>query len=524
MTTNSGSNWLENYFAKPDSPHMKEVKEVAMAYLITGLTIFALGGFLGLMMRLSQAGIFRIGNNSIWYRFMTFHGDAMFIGVGVFITVGLTFYVLVRALDQPLHSFAWARGIYWLFIAGVVLVALATLGLGFNGSWVFLYPLPIPTRNGESGLWTGGPVITPTIFLIGVTLIGLALIWYTIEVLLTVQQNGPGILRGIGLDFLKKPDSDGNYTWEKRLFPTAVIPLTVNAIGMLLSTPVFAFSLIVMILEINVSPSFAMDALLHKNMLWWFGHPIVYQLLFPIAAVYYMIVVEYAKRPMLGQRTVAFAWFVATIIQLIVWAHHIYMDFVQPVPITIAMQLATYVITLPSLASIFGLMATIWVGDWEWDAPSLFMFTGVVGWFLAGIQGVVNATIWLNTIVHNTLWIPGHFHTMIFLNILMGIFAMIYYITPRFTGKNFEWSQVRIHWLGTIIGASGMLSFWLIAGWLGEPRRYAIPLDSGVLWTLLSVPFVLIMAGTQLFFIYMFFKNVLGADTSSESTATSSAS
>ncbi len=507
----SKSEFLDNYFAKSDSPHMKEAKEVTMGYFITGLTVFALGGFMGMMMRLSQAGIFRVSEASIWYRFMTFHGDAMFIGVGVFITVGLTFYVLVRALDKPLHSVAWAKGIYWVFVAGVVLVAVSTLGMGFNGSWVFLYPLPIPQRySAPDPNWMGGG-LAPTVFLIGVVLIGLAIIWYSIEVLLTVQQNGPGILRGIGLDFLKKPDEDGNYKWNGRLFPTAVIPLTVNAIGMLMSTPVFALSLILMILEIQVSDSFAIDALLHKNMLWWFGHPIVYQLLFPIAAVYYMIVVEYAKRPMIGQRTIAAAWFVATIVQLIVWAHHIYMDFVQPVPITIATQISTYVITLPSLASIFGLLATIWVGKWEWKIPSLFVFTGIIGWFLAGIQGVVNATIWLNSIVHNTLWVPGHFHTMIFLNILMGIFAMVYQVTAEYTGRPFKWEHVKLHWLGTLIGASGMLTFWLLDGWLGGPRRYAIPLDSSMLWTMFSVPFVLLMAFSQLFFLYLFAKNVFGS-------------
>ncbi len=508
---------MANLLAKmEEKDYHREVKDLTMAYMITGFTIFVLGGTLGLTMRLSQAGIIRI-NPELWYRFMTLHGDAMFIGFGVFMAIGLTYYVLVYALDAPLHSFLWAKIVYWLYIIGVTLVVLGTIVFGFAASWVFLYPLPIPERNNVQ-MWdnTGASV-----FLIGVIILGVAIILYTIEILLTVQQNGPGILRGLGIDFLRPPDDKehGTYKWGNKPFPVAVIPLTVNALGMLLATPVFAILLILMLFEVNGFIN-VFDALMAKNMLWWFGHPVVYQLLFPMAGFFYYIVPKYAKRPLLGQRALAGTWFLATLVQNTVWAHHIYMDFVQPLPITVTMQLTTYAITLPSLGSLFALSATIYSGEWEWDPVSLFAFTGIVGWFLAGIQGVINATIWENTIIHNTLWVVGHFHTMALLNITSGFFALAYYLLPQYTGRPIERKYAIWHWWGHIIGIFGMVHFWLLQGLLAVPRRSAeftlqkLPeslVSNAWFLTLLSVPFFLVMAAAQLFFFVVFVKNIWGA-------------
>ncbi|MHA2277261.1 MAG: cbb3-type cytochrome c oxidase subunit I, partial [Candidatus Kariarchaeaceae archaeon] len=425
----------------------------------------------------------------------------------------ITYYVLVRALDAPLHSFAWAKATYWLFVVGVVLVAVGSIVtplLGFKGfaaSWVFLYPLPLPQANTVPV----SDVLSATIFLFGVILIGISIILYTLEVLLTVQQNGPGILRGLGLDVFRTPKEDGQYKWGDKPFPTAVIPLTVNAIGMLIATPIFALLLIFMVLEVNGVPQFV-DALVAKNMLWWFGHPVVYQLLFPMAGVYYLLVPQYAKRPMLGQRIIAFSWFIAFLVQNIVWAHHIYMDFIQPLEITVTMQLSTYAITIPSLASLFTLVATMIAGEWEWNTTTRFAFTGIVGWFMAGIQGVINATVWENTIIHNTLWVPGHFHTMALFNILMAIFAMTYYLLPKLTGKNISERSAKLHWWGTLIGLIGMVHFWLLQGILGFLRRSAVLPDEAALLTLLSVPFFLLMLVSQYFFFAVVWKNIWGSN------------
>jgi heme/copper-type cytochrome/quinol oxidase subunit 1 len=230
-----------------------------------------------------------------------------------------------------------------------------------------------------------------------------------------------------------------------------------------------------------------------------------------MAAIYYLIVAQYAKRPILGQRLLALTWFIAFIVQNGVWAHHVYMDFVQPLEITVTMQLTTYIITLPSLASIFTLFATIVAGEWEWNTTTRFAFTGIVGWFIAGIQGVINATIWENTIIHNTLWVPGHLHTMALFNITMGIFAMTYYLLPKMTGKTISEQIARWHWWGTIIGIVGMVHFWLLQGLLGYPRRVAILPDEASLLTLLSIPFFLIMVISQYFFFLVIWRTIAGS-------------
>src|SRR5215208_322563 len=97
----------------------------------------------------------------------------------------------------------------------------------------------------------------------------------------------------------------------------------------------------------SIDPSVTIDALLAKNMLWFFGHPVVYLLPFPAVAIFYLFIPRYAKKELVAGRVVAFAWFVAVIVNVIVWAHHVYLDYpagsIQD-SLNTAMQPLTYAI------------------------------------------------------------------------------------------------------------------------------------------------------------------------------------
>src|SRR5215208_937987 len=97
----------------------------------------------------------------------------------------------------------------------------------------------------------------------------------------------------------------------------------------------------------SIDPSVTIDALLAKNMLWFFGHPVVYLLPFPAVAIFYLFIPRYAKKELVAGRAVALAWFVAVIVNVIVWAHHVYLDYpagsIQD-SLNTAMQPLTYAI------------------------------------------------------------------------------------------------------------------------------------------------------------------------------------
>ena len=218
--------------------------------------------------------------------------------------------------------------------------------------------------------------------------------------------------------------------------PYPVIPLTVIAIDMIIATLPLAVLLVEMIIQ-SFAPSVSVDPLLAKNVLWWFGHPVVYLLLFPAVAIYYLLVPRYAKRPLVAGNIIAIGWTIAVIANVTVWAHHLYLDYPDGIQAAIntGMEPLTFALTIVSALSLYSLCFTIYRSRWTWTAGSTALFLGLVSWLLAGLSGVVNATIAWDSFVHNTLWIVGHFHHMALLNIGIVIFGALYAFLPDLLGR-----------------------------------------------------------------------------------------
>ena len=101
----------------------------------------------------------------------------------------------------------------------------------------------------------------------------------------------------------------------------------------------------------------------------WSGRKALYLLLFPAVAVYYLLIPRFAKRELVAGKVVAMAWFVAVVVNVIVWAHHIYLDYPDgsfQSALNTAMQPLTFAIVLPSAISLYSLSLTIWRSDFQW--------------------------------------------------------------------------------------------------------------------------------------------------------------
>jgi len=135
-----------------------------------------------------------------------------------------------------------------------------------------------------------------------------------------------------------------------------------------------------------------------------------------------------------------------------------------------------------------------------------------LSWLLAGLSGVVNATIAFDKVVHNTLWIVGHFHQMALLNIGLVIFAAVYAFLPDLVGKPlYSEALGKWHiWL-TFGGQTVHSAFWLVQGLQGAPRRYAVLPDRFDTLTKLSVPVVLVIGVAQILFVINLVQTVRGA-------------
>ena len=251
------------------------------------------------------------------------------------------------------------------------------------------------------------------------------------------------------------------------------------------------------------------NVLLAKNILWWFGHPVVYLLLFPAVAVYYWLIPRYAGRDLVAGHVIAIAWTIAVIANVFVWAHHLYLDYPSGTPqaqINTAMQPITFALALPSALSLYSLAFTIYRSKFRWTPASTALFFGLVGWLLAGLSGIVNATIALDVAIHNTLWIVGHFHHMAMLNIGLLIFGATYALLPELSGKALYSEKLAwIHVWTTFVVGMAVFGIWLVQGLDGAPRRWSVLPSQYDTLTRISLPLVFLLAAAQA----LFFWNVL---------------
>jgi cytochrome c oxidase subunit I len=480
-----------------------QVKRLVLGYIGASTAFFFVSGLLGMLLRESQADLVRI-KPALFYAIMTAHGLGAFVAWAAFAVMGISFWVLseVGFRMRP-AGFLLARVTFWSMVIGVVGIVVTTLAMGFGASWVFLYPLPFH----PSGEW--GEAATG-LFSASVLLTGVAILAWCAAILDTVT--GPGLGAEEGASWLGRIGSalGFGYLWPSRFrtsrqVPYPVIPLTVIGLDMIIATLPLAALLVVMILQ-SIDPSVTINPQLAKNMLWFFGHPVVYLLLFPAVSIYYLLVPRFAKRELVAGKVVAMAWFVAVVVNVIVWAHHIYLDYPQGSiqgAINTSMQPLTYAIVLPSAISLYSLGLTIWRSDFQWTPAAKFLAAAMVSWLVAGLSGIVNATIAFDVVIHNTMWIVGHFHNMALLNIGLVIFAAIYAFLPRLTDKQwYSESLSNSHLWLTVIGGYGMVLPMLVQGLEGAPRRYAVLPSQFDTLTQLTIPFVVMTALGQVVFAY----------------------
>ena len=488
-------------------------RSLALRYIVASTVILAVAGLLGGVMRTSQAvPQLRVGDN-FWYAIMTAHGLGAFVGWGAFAVMGIAWWILFQ-VGFPIRGFGllMARLTWWLMVLGVVGVVVTTIFMGFGASWVFLYPLPF-YGSGNWGRWATG------LFSFSVLLAGLAIVTWCFGILHTVVNREslhavkPGIFNRLGVSmgwgylFPKK------FATNPKPVPYPVIPLAVIGIDMIIATLPLAGLLIWQIFQ-SIGWVGETNALLAKNILWWFGHPVVYLLLFPAVAAYYYLVPRYAGRELVAGHVIAVAWTVAVVANVFVWAHHIYIDYPEgtaQAQINTAMQPITFSLVLPSALSLYSLAFTIYRSKFKWTAASTAIFLGLVGWLLAGLSGIVNATIAFDVVVHNTLWIVGHFHHMAVLNIGLLIIGAVYALLPELTGKAlYSEAMARSHvW---ITFAFGMVVYfiWLVQGLDGAPRRWSVLPSNYDTLTRVSLPFVVVLVLGQTLFFWNVFQTLRG--------------
>jgi cytochrome c oxidase subunit 1 len=219
--------------------------------------------------------------------------------------------------------------------------------------------------------------------------------------------------------------------------------------------------------------------LLWLHLFWFFGHPEVYIAILPGMGLTSMILANFARRRVFAYRTMITTTLLIGFLGILVWGHHMFVAGLNPFAGT-AFSLSTIVIALPAAAKVLSWIATVWRSRPQLTTPMLFAL-GFVSLFLTGgLTGPILAQPILDQYLHNTFFVVAHFHLIMAMAGIFGLFAGTYYWFPLLSsspknpsGRMMSESLGRWHFWGSFLGAYATFLPMHITGLAGEPRHYA---------------------------------------------------
>lgn len=422
------------------------VRATTMVWLVTALAVFALMVIMGISLRLAQGAQLQLDPRT-FYAWMTMHGLGM---VGALFSAGLVIvWSIVARTCRPSLTVMWIA--YVLFVAGATGLLAATLVGGFGPGWYSLYPLPFVNPAWPS--WSIGTAI------ISLMLLGVAWLIMQLDTLRAMAARY-GARRLLAWDYFRGEPSEA--------LPATILIASVSTIAGALGTLSGAATLMMYLFKWQ-APSTQFDPLLLKNTMFMFGHTIVNVAMYCGICAVYDLLPEYTKRPWKVNGVVAASWNATLIFVLAAYFHHLYMDFAQATSLQYFGQIASYASAIPATAvTVFGAAGQVYRSGLRWTFTPLAFATAIVGWVIGGVAAVVDATIVVNGVFHNTLWVPAHFHTYF----LVGFVLMFLGFMHRFVASRAE-RMAAVGLVTMLAGGYGFVLMFYLGGVSAVPRRFA---------------------------------------------------
>ncbi|MCK2095755.1 cbb3-type cytochrome c oxidase subunit I [Thauera aromatica] len=455
-----------------------------LAYLVVAAAVILLMMLFGLLMRLEQARFIDIG--ALWfYRLMTLHGAGM-VGVAGLAGAAVMWHFLSRYVDLS-PTILMANLV--LFLGGVGMVLGSVLLGNFHGAWTFLYPLPGNTM----GMWSAGAA---ALFLGGMLVIGVGFVLLHLDVARALIARYGSFARALGWPQLFGAD-DGKAP------PPAVVASTMVTIVNLLALVVGATILSMMLVNLYL-PEFAIDPLLAKAMIYFFGHVFINATIYMAVIAVYEILPRYTQRPWKSGKVFLAAWTLSTLMVLFIFPHHLLMDFAFPKWMLVMGHVIGYMNTFPILlVTGYGALMIVHRSDIDWDMSSRLLFLGLFGWTVGVMPAFIDGTIPVNYVMHNTLWVPGHFHTYLLLGMVAMVFGFMYFLGKARRDERDGILDRAAFW-AFVVGGMGFVLSFLMGGKEGAARRYAQHLPEWLPYDRAGSVFAALVIAASLLFIVRF--------------------
>ena len=433
---------------------MFNARRLILAHFAVAFAAFSLALLLGEWQMVVRSPLHAwVDNPEHYYRSVTAHGSIMAYVFPVLVAMGFGYAITVSSLQQALIGLRLAWVAFYLVLLGAI-VAMLPVALGRASVLYTFYP----------------PLIAHPLYYVGIVLVVVGSWIWVLLLLLNAR------------------------TWRKRQHPDTAIPLPMfaNLAGAYLWTWTAvgaALEILFQILPVALGWKTTIDAGLARVLFSWTLHAIVYFWLFPTYIAYYTIVPRAIGSRVYSDTMARFSFALFLVFAMPIGIHHLFADPMVGSGIKMMHTIFTAMVAVPTLLTVFTIAATVelaarvrggrgalrWLKALPWENPAMLAVAfSFVMLGLGGAGGLINMSYQLDSTIHNTQWITGHFHLIFAGAIVIMYFVIAYDVWPHLTGRALECEGLMRAQLWTWFVGMIVLTFpWHYVGILGMPRRMA---------------------------------------------------
>jgi cytochrome c oxidase subunit I len=498
-------------------------KMIAKQFLITGIVMGLIGMGMSMLFRLqlawpdqsfaildtflgkwSQDGVM---SPDMYMALVTIHGTIMVFFV---LTAGLSGTFSNLLIPLQIGARDMASGFinmlsYWFFFASsvVMVISLFVPDGPASGGWTIYPPLSaLPAAMPGSGMGM-------TLWLVSMTLFIASSLLGALNYIVTVLN-----LRTKGMSMTR--------------LPLTIWAFLVTAVLGVLSFPVLFSAALLLLFDRSMGTSFYLSdimiggevlsnsggsPILYEHLFWFLGHPEVYIILLPALGITSEVIATNSRKPIFGYRAMVGSILMIAFLSFIVWGHHMFITGMNPFLGTV-FTFTTLLIAIPSAVKAFNYMTTLWKGNLQMT-PAMLFSIGLVSTFITGgLTGIILGDSALDINVHDTYFVVAHFHIVMGLSAIFGMFAGIYHWFPKMFGRMMLRPLGYAHFILTFIAAYGVFYPMHFLGLAGLPRRYytntSFPMFDNLVDINIIISVFAILGGlAQVIFIFNFFYSAL---------------
>ena len=459
---------------------------VVMAHMYVAFAALFIGATCGLLQVLERTGKFQLPAGISYYQVLTVHGVILGLVLTTFFIIGFMFATQSKTTggyNKAENTIAWIG--FWVKFIGTL--SAATMILLNEASVLYTFYAPLQAH---------------VVFYLGLA----------------------GVIVGTWFDAFVIFKRHARFKKEN---PGETTPLLsfMGVITMLMwfiATIGVATTVLFQLVPWSLGLVDSVNVLLSRTLFWYFGHPLVYFWLLPAYMMWYAILPKIIGGKIFSDSLARFTFLLLLFFSIPVGFHH---QLTEPGidPFWKYLQVVlTMVVVIPSMMTAFTMFATFeqrgrelgakglfgWLKKMPWKDVRFFApFVGMVFFIPGGAGGIINASNQMNQVVHNTLWVTGHFHLTVATAVMLTFFGITYWLVPSITGRKLTEGMNKLGIVQTILWAVGMTIMSVAMHWqglLGGPRRSAFSEYAGNADTIAWGPYQMAQAiGGSILFLGM---------------------